>query len=102
MKILVLDRPGPQTTPERITPLLAAETLHLWKEYLGDVVREMYFRRDRMGVVLVLECESVEAAQRHMSEFPLARAGVVDFELIPLGPFVGLGSLFAPAPGKAD
>ena len=101
MKILVLDRPGPQTTPERVTPLLPAETLHLWKAYSGDVVREMYFRRDRMGVVLVLECESLEEAQRHMSEFPLARAGVIEFELIPIGPFVGLGSLFAPAPEQA-
>ena len=102
MKILVLDRPGPQTTLERITPLLTEETLHLWQSYSSDVVREMYYRRDRMGVVLVLECESLEAAQRHMSEFPLAKAGLLDFELIPLGPFAGLSVLFGPAPAKAD
>jgi hypothetical protein len=95
MKILVLDRPRPETTMERIAPVLREETLYAWRLYASDVVRELHLRIDRPGVALILECKDVEEARQVMGSFPLARAGLVDFEVIPLGPFLSLQSLFA-------
>lgn len=64
--------------------------------YKGGVIRDIYFRQDRPGVAILAECESVGAAQKVLREFPLAKAGLIDWEIIPLGPFVNWEALFAP------
>lgn len=55
----------------------------------------IYFRQDRPGVAIFLECESVDEAMRIMAEFPLAKAGLLSFECIPLGSFINWENLFA-------
>jgi hypothetical protein len=96
MKILCLDRLLPGATPERIYPLLRAEVAHAFRGYENDLLREWYFRRDRPGAVLVLECASPDEARGYVDGLPLARAGLVAFDLIPLGPFLPLKTLFGP------
>lgn len=59
-------------------------------------MREMHFRQDRPGVAIIAECESVEAAREALRQFPLAQAGLIDWEVIPLGPFLNWEMLFAP------
>ena len=95
MKILALDKILPGATEEKIKPLLQQEARHAWESYLKEIVREIYFRKDRPGAVLVLECASVGEARNYIDELPLVKAGLVDFELIPLGPFIPFGALFA-------
>jgi hypothetical protein len=88
MKILAIAKVDPQTTPEKIRPHLEAEVKHAWKLYKEGPVREMYACPDRrMGVVFVLECSSVDEAQKALAELPFVREKFIDFELIPLGPF---------------
>ncbi|WP_277987061.1 hypothetical protein [Pseudolysobacter antarcticus] len=38
----------------------------------------------------------MEAAKQALREFPLAKAGIIDWEVIPLGPFLNWELLFAP------
>lgn len=95
MKILVLDRILPGATEEKIKSLMKEEAAHAWKSYLNGTVREWYFRQDRPGAVIVLECATLEEAQAAVNALPLAKAGLVAFECIPLGPFVPLAALFA-------
>lgn len=97
MKILCLDRPLPGATFDKYQPHLEAEVRHTWASYKSGVVRDVYFRQDRPGVALFLECESVDEAKKHLAELPLAKAGLLDFDVIPLGPFVNWELLFAPA-----
>jgi hypothetical protein len=94
MKILAVAKVDPQTTREKIQPHLAAETMHAWKLYKEGTIREMYDRRDRMGVVFVLECDSVADARTSLSELPFVREKLIDFEVIPLGPFSYFEMLF--------
>lgn len=100
MKILCISTLKPGATPEKINPFLKEESAHAWQSYKQGVVREWYYRADKPGVVLMLECADVAEARRHLDDLPLIKAGLIDFEYIPLGPFLPLESLFAgiPAP----
>jgi hypothetical protein len=95
MKILCLDRPLPGASVERYQPHLEREVRHSWESYKKGVIRDIYFRQDRPGVALLLECESTDAAKAALADFPLVKAGLIEFEIIPLGPFANWEMLFA-------
>jgi len=76
-------------------PHLHVEALMAWELMQADVIREMYFREDRHEAVLVLECESVQAAEDVLNTLPLVKEGVITFEMIGLRPYSGLARLFA-------
>lgn len=88
MRILCLDIPAPGATLEHYAPHLTAEALHAWGLYKSGFIRDIYFRQDRPGVAIFLECDTVEEANNVMAEFPLAKAGLLTFECIPLGSFI--------------
>jgi len=94
MKILCLDHPLPGATLEKYQPHLLDEVRHTWEAYRSGVVRDIYFRQDRPGVAIFLECESTAEAQKVLAGLPLVKAGLIEFEVIPLGPFVNWEILF--------
>lgn len=94
MKILAIAKVDPQTTPEKMRPHLEAEVKHAWKLYKQGPVREMYDRKDRTGVVFVLECGNVDEARSSLDELPFVREKLIDFEIIPLEPFSYFETLF--------
>lgn len=95
MKLLCLDIPLPGASPEKYEPHLRGEVRYGWQLYKAGIVRDIYFRQDRPGVAIIAECDSIEDARRALAEFPLAKAGLIDWQIIPLGPFLGWESLFA-------
>jgi hypothetical protein len=94
MKILAMDTFLPGVTPEKIHPYLRKEAAAAWNHYTDGTVREIYFRLDRPGAVMVLECESVEQARKMTDRLPLVKGGLIRFEFIPLGPFLPFAELF--------
>jgi hypothetical protein len=96
MKLLCLDMPQSGASMEKYQPHLLDEVRHAWQLYKSGIVRDIYFRQDRPGVAIMLESESVEAARNILGEFPLAKVGLIDWDVIPLGPFVNWEALFAP------
>lgn len=95
MKILALDKILPGATPEKIYPHLKEEAAKVWELHTQGTIREFYFRQDRPGAVLMLECASVEEDRALIDSLPIVKAGLVDFDLIPLGAFAPLATLFA-------
>ncbi|BBR59037.1 MULTISPECIES: superoxide dismutase [unclassified Klebsiella] len=95
MRILCLDVPAAGATLEQYAPHLTAETLHAWGLYKAGFIRDIYFRQDRPGVAIFLECDSVDEAMETMAEFPLAKANLLSFECIPLDSFVNWENLFS-------
>lgn len=95
MKILAIDRVCADATPERIKAQFLKEINRCVQLYLADFVREMYFRQDRSGTVLVLEAPSLEEAQSLLQKMPLVAAGQVEYDCIPLGPYMPLGLLLS-------
>ncbi|SAK85427.1 hypothetical protein AWB75_05689 [Caballeronia catudaia] len=95
MRLLCLDVPLPGSSPETYQPHLLEEVRHGWQLYKSGFVRDIYFRQDRLGVAIIAESDSIDTAKQALAEFPLAKVGLIDWEIIPLGPFVGWEALFA-------
>ena len=84
MKVIAYDRMKPGVTYETIEPYLPEEVANVWRLWKAGIVRENYARADELGVVIVFEVESVEAAQRYTDDFPLTRAGFLEWFFIPV------------------
>ena len=84
MKIIAYDRMKPGVTYEKIEPYLPQEVANVWRLWKAGIVRENYARADELGVVIVFEWDSIEAAKRYTDDFPLTRAGFLEWFFISL------------------
>jgi len=94
MKIITFDRFKPGVTMETIQPYLASEVANVWRLWKAGVVRENYARADEPGVVIVFECESLEACKRYTDDFPLTKAGLLEWFFIPVQVPLPIETLF--------
>ena len=69
---------------DTIRPYLQEEVANVWRLWKAGVVRENYARADALGVVIVFECDSVEQCKRYTDDFPLTKAGMVEWMFIPV------------------
>lgn len=95
MKILAMEQDVPGVTGEDFQPHLRAEAARAWELHQAGVFRELYFRQDWPGAVLVLECADVQEAKEVLNTLPLVKEGLITFEVIPLIPYPGFSRLFA-------
>lgn len=94
MKILFLPKTLAGASHEDIAKHASAEIRTVWKLYEQGICREFYTRLDKPGVVLILECASMEAAQEALGTLPFAQLHLIDFDLIPLAPYRSFAQLF--------
>jgi len=94
LKIIAYDRFKPGITMETITPHLPDEVSNVWRLWKAGIVRENYARTDEPGVVIVFECESVEQCQRYTDDFPLTKAGFIEWFHIPVQVTLPIETLF--------
>ena len=95
MKILAIGRAQTGIRWEHIYPYVGEESRSVWELYESDRVREFYLRADhRPGVVLVIESDDVSEAERLVAALPIVEAGLLNFEVIPLRPYIGIRELF--------
>jgi muconolactone delta-isomerase len=95
MKVIAIEKELPGATEQAFRPLLKEEARHIWELQQSGELREIYFNSDRHSAILVLESQSVEDARRLLTSLPLVRAGLIEFEIIPLSPYDGYARLFA-------
>ena len=95
MKILAIEKEVPGVADADFKPHLKAEAARAWELYQAGVFRELYFRQDWPGAVLMLECADVEEANEVLNTLPLVREGMIAFDIIPLVPYPGFSRLFA-------
>ena len=96
MRIIAYDRFKPGVTLETITPFLPDEVANVWRLWKAGIVRENYARADEPGVVIVFELDSVDEARRYTDDFPLSKAGYLEWFFIPLTVPLPIESLFRP------
>jgi hypothetical protein len=82
MKVIAYDRTKPGATYEQLEPYLPQEVANVWRLWKAGIVRENYARADELGVVIVFEVDSVEAAKRYTDDFPLTKAGLIEWFFI--------------------
>lgn len=61
--------------------------------YLAGKIDQWFVRKDKPGVVFVINAAGAEDARALLDGLPLARAGIMKFELIPVGPLAPLAVL---------
>lgn len=94
MRVFTYDRFKPGVTMDTVTPYLPEEVANVWRLWKAGIVRENYARADEPGVAIVFEVDSVEQARRYTDDFPLTKAGLLEWIFVPLMAPLPLESLF--------
>jgi hypothetical protein len=69
--------------------LLEPEAEALRVAYVAGIARQAWSRKDKPGACVLLECDSLEAAQAWAETLPLRAAGMLDTEIIELTAYRG-------------
>ncbi len=94
MKILAIESARADASQDDFQSHLRDEALAVWTLSQKNIIREIYFRADQSNAVLILECDSIDAAKTALSELPLVKHNLIEFQLIPLKPYPGFARLF--------
>lgn len=94
VRIIAYDRLKPGVTYQMLEPYLPEEVANVWRLWKAGIVRENYARADELGVVIVFEMDSVEVAKRYTDNFPLTKAGLIEWFFIPVQAPLPLEVLF--------
>src|SRR5215469_11690914 len=86
-KILAISHPGEkQASQEQFAAILQREVRETVAAYLNGKIDQWYFQTNGKGVVFVVNTTTVEEARAVLEQFPLGKAGLMEFNYIPLGP----------------
>jgi hypothetical protein len=86
-------------TPDAWKPLLPAEVRDTVRLYLGGKIDQWFVKQDQSGVVFLMNLTDPQEAQALLARLPFGQAGLMQFQIIPLGPISPLGVLLSdPAP----
>jgi len=81
MKIFVVATRNEDRPAEDFAPLMDPEADYALKLYKEGFVREIYSRTDGKGALVVVEAINEEKALKILSNLPLAKAGLLSFEV---------------------
>ena len=81
--------------------IMPSEVHDTVKLYLAGKIDSWYVRQDAPGVVFLMNVGTVKEAHDLLEALPLGKAGMMEFELIPIGPLSPLEYLLADAPAAA-
>jgi hypothetical protein len=84
MRVIAYDKFKPGVTMEQITPYLPEEVSNVWRLWKAGIVRENYARADEPGVVIYFEVPDVATARAYTDDFPLSKAGLLEWMFIAL------------------
>lgn len=94
MRIIAYDRFKPGVTMENVTPYLPEEVSNVWRLWKAGIVRENYARADEPGVVIIFELPGVADAKAYTDDFPLSKAGLLEWYFIALQVPLPIETLF--------
>ncbi len=94
-RVLAIGHLTARSDPAAMRGVMPAEVRDTLQLYLAGKIADWYVRKDVSGVVFVLDVRSTAEAQALLDALPLGTAGLMAFDLIPLGPLAPLGLLAA-------
>jgi hypothetical protein len=94
-KILAIGRLTAKATPKSIAPILPSEIRATARLYLSGKIDQWYYETDETGIVFILNLSNAGEARALLEALPLGQAGMMEFELISLGPLKPLALLLA-------
>ena len=94
MKVIAFDKFRAGVTMEQVTPYLPQEVSNVWRLWKAGIVRDNYARADEPGVVIIFEVPDVATARRYSDDFPLSKAGLLEWSFIALQVPLPIEALF--------
>ena len=89
-KLLAIGSFTAKATPDRWTPLLPSEVRDTVRLYLAGKIDQWYLKQDQSGVVFMMNVTDPKEALELLGKFPFGQAGLMEFQIIPLGPIAPL------------
>ena len=100
-KILAIGSVTAKGTPEAIGPILPFEVRATVRNHLAGKIEQWFFQTEGYGVVFIVNAGSTAEAHELLEQLPLGVAGMMEFELIALGPLAPLALLIGAPPVAA-
>jgi hypothetical protein len=95
MKYLALITRTEKATDAAMGAVFVDEIKGVWQHYADNLIREIYFRGDGKGVVMITEAATADDVKTKLAALPFARNGLITAEVIELAPFSAWNVLFA-------
>ena len=92
-KVLAIGSLTSADAPTQATKIMSQEVPATVRLYLAGKIDSWYSRKDTRGVVFLMNVSTVEEAHELLEKLPLGVAGLMKFELIPVGPLSPLNYL---------
>ncbi|MET4220836.1 hypothetical protein ACVWWG_006321 [Bradyrhizobium sp. LB7.2] len=89
-KLLAIGTFTAKGSPEQWKPLLPAEVRDTVRLYLAGKIDQWYLKQDQSGVVFMMNVTDPKEALELLGKFPFGQAGLMEFQIISLGPIAPL------------
>lgn len=96
MKVIAIAVPKVALTPDVLKPHMPDEVQHTLQLYLDGKVEQFWFV-EKSGPIFLMNVESVDQAKVTLDTLPLVAAGLMAYDLKPVGPLIPLGRLIPQA-----
>jgi hypothetical protein len=97
-KLLAIGSFTAKARPDVWRPILPNEMRETARLYLAGKIDQWYVKQDQSGVVFIMNLTDPKEAHQLLAKLPLGQAGLMEFQIIPLGPLGPLRSLLSGPP----
>ena len=94
-KLLAIGSFTAKATPNVWRPILPSEMRETARLYLAGKIDQWYVKQDQSGVVFIMNLTGPKQAHDLLDKLPVGQAGLMEFQLIPLGPLGPLRALLS-------
>jgi hypothetical protein len=94
-KLVAIGSFNAKAAPDVWMPILPAEMRATAQLYLAGKIDQWYVKQDQTGVVFIMGLTDPREAHDLLARLPLGQAGLMDFEIIPVGPLSPLRALLS-------
>jgi hypothetical protein len=98
IKLLAIGTFTAKAAPNVWRPILPTEMRETARLYLSGKIDQWYVKQDQSGVVFIMNLTDPEEAHELLAKLPLGQRGLMEFQIIPLGPLSPLRSLLSEPP----
>lgn len=93
MKYLAIEKELVKYSGSDYSEILKSEAQMVWEYQKKGIIREIYFRTDVKCAIIILECSTINEAQKVLAELPLVKKQMINFEVYELSPYTGYDRL---------
>ncbi len=94
-RVLAIGSWTAKASPKLSGPILPSEVRDTVRLYLAGKIDQWFVKQDHSGVVFLMNVTDPNEAHALLEKLPLGQAGLMEFQLIPLGPISPLRMLLS-------